>query len=351
MTSKKKVVAIALSGGVDSGAVAYILKQQGYQVFGITMKLFDDFDISSSQYVAKMLGIEHYIIDFKEYFEHEIIDKFVEEYLNGSTPNPCIMCNIKVKYGLLLEQAKKLGADFLAYGHYANIKYDEKDCKYHLFKSSVINKDQSYLLYHLNQKQLSSIILPLNGYSSKKEVRELLKEIIPEISDKKGSFDICFIPNMSHYKYIKQRCGSINDKGNFVDKNGNFLGKHKGIYNYTIGQKRKLGIDGNNPMCVVEINSANNEIILGEDNDLYKDEIIIKNTTYIDDNNKKVQSFSCEVKLCQWGYYIKCKVFNNINNIDNIARVVFLKPERAPAPGQSAVFYRGDEVLGGGVIM
>lgn len=348
MSSKKKVAAVALSGGVDSGAAAYILKEQGYQVFGITMKLFDEFDTNSAQYVAQKLGIEHYIIDFSKYFEKEIINKFVEEYLGGKTPNPCIMCNIKIKYGLLLEKAKELGADFLAYGHYANIKYDQADCKYHLFKGSAIRKDQSYFLYHLKQNQLSSIILPLNTYQSKKEVRELVKEIIPETSEKRDSLDICFIPNMSHSKYIKQRCGLLNGKGNFIDKNGSFLGKHKGIYNYTIGQKRGLGLNCNEHMFVLNINSKTNEIILGEDKDLYKNEIIINNVTYIDDKNKNVESFNSEVKLCQWGYYIKCKVFNNK---DNTAIVKFLKPERSPAPGQSAVFYQGDEVLGGGVIM
>ena len=348
MSSEKKVVAIALSGGVDSGAAAYILKKQGYDVFGITMKLFDEFDTNSSKYIADKLGIEHYIVDFSKYFEQEIIDTFVDEYLEGKTPNPCILCNIKIKYGLLLEKAKELGADFLAYGHYANIKYDQNDQKYHLFKGNAIRKDQSYFLYHLNQNQLSSIILPLNGFNCKKEVRELVKEIIPETSEKKDSLDICFIPNMSHSKYIKQRCGLLSDKGNFVDKKGNFIGKHKGIYNYTIGQKRGLGINMNKPMFVIEINSKTNEIILGEDEDLYKNEIVIKNVTYIDENNKKAESFNCEVKLCQWGYYIKCKVFNSN---DNTVIVKFIKPERAPAPGQSAVFYKGDEVLGGGVIL
>jgi len=348
LNSKKKVVAVALSGGVDSGAAAYILKEQGYQVFGITMKLFDEFDTNSAQYVAQKLGIEHYIIDFSKYFEKEIINKFVEDYLEGKTPNPCIMCNIKIKYGLLLEKAKELGADFLAYGHYANIKYDQENCKYHLFKGSAIRKDQSYFLYHLKQNQLSSIILPLNTYKSKNEVRELVKEIIPETSEKRDSLDICFIPNMSHSKYIKKRCGLLNSKGNFIDKNGSFLGKHKGIYNYTIGQKRGLGLNFNESMFVIKINSKTNEIMLGEDKDLYKTEIIINNVTYIDENSRNVESFDCETKLCQWGYYIKCKVFNNK---DNTAIVKFLKPERSPAPGQSAVFYQGDEVLGGGVIM
>lgn len=346
--NNKKVVAVALSGGVDSGAAAYILKERGFDVFGITMKLFDDYDIKSAQYVAENLGINHYIIDYSKYFKEEIIDKFIEEYISGKTPNPCIMCNMKIKYGLLLKEAKKLGADFLASGHYADVKYNENDCKYHLFKGKVANKDQSYYLYHLNQNQLASIILPLSDYESKKELRLLVKDIIPETSKKKDSLNICFIQNMSHYQFIKSSCGTTNSKGNFIDKNGKFLGHHKGIYNYTIGQKRGLGINSEKPLFVIKINSQTNEIILGEDKDTYKDEIIIKDVKYIDENKKKIHSFKCEIKLCQWGYYIDCTVYNNG---DNTATVKFNKGERSPAPGQSAVFYQGDEVIGGGIIL
>lgn len=346
--NNSKRVAVALSGGVDSGAVAYILKEQGYNVFGITMKLFDEFDISSSQYVAKMLNIKHYIVDFKEYFENEVIDKFVGEYLEGKTPNPCIMCNIKIKYGLMIEKAKELGADFLALGHYANIKYDEMDLKFHLYKSDIERKDQSYFLYHLNQDQLSSVLLPLNGYKNKNEVRELVKKIIPETSRKKDSQDICFITNMSHGKFIKKRCGLINTEGNFVDLEGKYIGKHTGIYNYTIGQKRGLGIKSDTSLFVVRINNKTNEIVLGDEKNLYKDEIMVENVTYINENNKKLQSIYCEVKLCQWGYFLKCNV---INKECSKAVLRFEKPERAPAPGQSAVFYTGDEVLGGGIII
>jgi len=348
LTNKNNVIAVALSGGVDSGAVAYILKEQGYKVIGITMKLFDEFDTTSSQYVSKMLNIEHHIVDFRDYFENEVIDKFVGEYLDGKTPNPCIMCNIKIKYGIMIEKAKQLGADFLAFGHYANIKYDEKDLKFHLYKSDIEIKDQSYLLYHLDQSKLSSVLLPLNGYKNKNEVRELVEKIIPDISRKKGSQDICFITNMSHSKFIKKRCGFINTEGNFVDLDGNFLGKHKGIYNYTIGQKRGLEIDNNNSLYVVKINNKTNEIVLGAEKDLYINEVIIENATYIDDDNKKLQNIDCEVKLCQWGYFLKGTV---INRDGNKAVIRFERPERSPASGQHAVFYKGDEVLGGGVIM
>lgn len=346
--NNKKTAAVALSGGVDSGAAAFILKEQGYDVFGITMKLYEKFDTESAGYVAKKLNIKHYIVDYSDHFQKEIINKFIEEYLAGKTPNPCILCNMKIKYDLLLNEAKKLGADFLSTGHYAGIRYDDRDGKYHLHKSKASNKDQSYYLYHLNQEQLSHIILPLSEYENKKEVRGLVKEIIPETSGKKDSLNICFIENMSHHQYIKNTCGLINSKGKFIDENGKFLGYHKGIYNYTIGQKRGLGIKSDKPLFVVEINSDTGDIILGEDEATYRNEITVKNLSYIDENCKKEKSFNCEVKLCQWGYFISCTV---LNIKDDTAVVIFHKKERAPAPGQAAVFYRGDEVLGGGIIV
>lgn len=346
--NNKKVVAVALSGGVDSGAAAYILKEKGYEVFGITMKLFNDYDVSTAQYAAEKLGIKHYIVDYSEYFKEEIINKFIEKYLSGKTPNPCIMCNMKVKYGMLLNDAKKLGADFLASGHYADVKYDENDGEYHLFKGKADYKDQSYYLYHLNQHQLSSLIFPLSDYTNKEDVRLLVQHIIPETSKQKDSLNICFVENMSHNQFIRSSIGMTDKKGNFVDKNGKFLGRHKGIYNYTIGQKRRLGVKSEQPLFVVSINAHTNEIILGDDEDTYKDEIIVSDVSFIHDCYKSLHSFDCEVKLCQWGYYIKCNVYNNENNT---AIVKFDKRERAPAPGQAAVFYKGHEVLGGGIIL
>lgn len=345
--NNSKVVAVALSGGVDSGAAAYILKEKGYKVFGITMKLFDDYDITSAQYVAEKLGIDHYVVDYSRYFKDEIINKFIDEYISGKTPNPCIRCNMKIKYGKLLSDAKKFGADLLASGHYADVKYEEDDDKYHLYKSKALNKDQSYYLYHLSQQQLSNIILPLAQYENKEEIRSMVKNIIPETSKKRDSLNICFTKDMSHSMFIKSTCGLVNSNGNFIDRNGKFLGHHRGIYNYTIGQKRGLGIKSDKPLYVVSINPQTNEITLGDDIDTYKHEIAIRDVSYIDESYRMLESFVCEIKLCQWGYYIRCTVYN----IGEAALVKFDKPERAPTPGQSAVFYNGDEVLGGGIII
>lgn len=344
----RKTVAIALSGGVDSAASAYCLKKQGYNIFGITMKLFEDYDVSSAKYVADILNIPHYIIELGSIFEKEVINVFVNEYLEGKTPNPCILCNMKFKYNLLLKKSLALGADYMALGHYANILYNENDSKYHLYKSKVSNKDQSYFLYHLKQEQLKHLIIPLANFESKNSVRDLIKDFLPEISKQKDSLNICFTKNLNYTEFISSKIKKTDTKGNFVDKNGNILGTHKGIYHYTIGQKRGLEITTDKTMYVLKIDAFKNEIVLGSDNDTYKDEIYIKNVTYIDDDMKLKNNFNCQVKLCQWGYYINCTVFNDINNC---AIIKFHKSERAPAPGQSAVFYIGDEVLGGGIII
>jgi len=345
---KKNIVAVALSGGVDSATSAYILKQQGYEVFGLTMKLFENQNCEDAALVAKKLEIKHHIIDFSKYFEEEVINTFIDIYLNGFTPNPCILCNIKVKYGLLLEEAIRLGADYMALGHYAKIVYDEKDDLYRLIKSDVNRKDQSYYLYHLTQDKLKHIILPLNNFKNKDEVREHISTIIPSISRKKDSTDICFTNGKSLFSYIKNKRNIINCVGNFVDKNGRFLGKHKGIFNYTIGQKRGLNLNIEKPYFVLEIKANTNEIVLTDNElDLYKKEIFVKDINYINKENYKKEKINATVKLCQWGYYIPCEIMNQKNGY---ALVKFNKPERAPAIGQSAVFYNNDEVLGGGII-
>ncbi len=344
----KNIVAVALSGGVDSATSAYILKQKGYEVFGLTMKLFDNQSCEDAVLVAKKLGIKHYIVDFSEYFEKEVVNKFIDIYLNGFTPNPCILCNINVKYGLLLEVALKLGADYMALGHYANIVYDKKDDLYKLLKSEVNRKDQSYYLYHLTQDKLKHILLPLNNFKNKDEVREHISSIIPSISKKKDSTDICFTNGKSLFTYIKNKRNIINCEGNFVDINGRFLGKHKGIFNYTIGQKRGLNLNTEKTYFVLEIKASSNEIILTDnEKDLYKNQIYVSNINYINIENYKKENISATVKLCQWGYFIPCEIINQKNGE---AIVKFNKPERAPAIGQSAVFYNNGEVLGGGLI-
>lgn len=344
-----KTIAVALSGGVDSATSAYILKEQGYNVFGITMKLFENQNCDDACYVAEKLNIKHYIIDFTEYFKKEVIDKFIDMYLNGYTPNPCIICNIKLKYGMLLDEAIKLGADYMALGHYANIIYDETENMYKLYQADVLRKDQSYYLYHLSQEKLKHIILPLSAFKNKEDVRHVLSNIIPNISQKKDSTDICFTNGKSLFNFIKENRNLINCSGNFIDKNGNFLGKHKGIFNYTIGQKRGLDLKSTTTYFVQEIKAQTNEIILtNNETDLYKNEIKVDNINYINQLNYSKEKITATVKICQWGYFIPCEIYN----LDNKKAVVkFIEPQRAPAIGQHAVFYNNNEVLGGGDIV
>lgn len=353
---KKKIVAVALSGGVDSAASAYILKTQGYEVFGITMKLFENQSCEDAEKVAKALEIKHYIVNFSEYFEKEVINKFIDMYLQGFTPNPCILCNIKVKYGLLLDEALKLGADYMALGHYAKIEFCEDKNTYKLLKSDIKEKDQSYYLYHLSQEKLKHIILPLSNNSStndtnfknKNEIREYISNIIPFVSKKKDSIDICFTNGKSLFNFIKSKRNIINSKGNFVDIKGAFIGKHKGIFNYTIGQKRGLDLNTEKTYYVLKIKADTNEIVLTDnEQDLYIESIYVNDINYIDKANYDKDKIYANVKLCQWGYFIPCEIINQSNNS---TMVKFNEPQRASALGQSAVFYENDEVLGGGII-
>lgn len=343
-----KTVAVALSGGVDSAASAYILKNKGYNVFGITMKLFDNQDVESAAYVAEKLGIDHHIVDLTDTFETDVIDIFINEYLKGKTPNPCIICNKKIKYGLLLDKAISLGADYMALGHYAKIEYDANNDRYRLYKASANRKDQSYFLHHLSQEQLSKIILPLSDFENKDEVRKIVLELIPDISQKKDSTDICFTNGMSPFNYIKKRKNLVNTSGNFISKDGKFLGKHRGIFNYTIGQKRGLELKTDKTYFILRFNNDTNEIVLTDnENDLYANEITLSDVRYTDKSFYDKERITATVKLCVWGNFSPCEI---INLKDRTAKVVFNSPERAPASGQSAVFYDGDEVLGGGII-
>lgn len=342
----KKSVAVALSGGVDSAVSAYLLKNNGYNIIGVTLMLFDDFNIDSAKEVADILKIEHVVVDLKDSFRRNVINNFIDEYLKGRTPNPCVQCNKKIKFGDLFNIIKDLGTDYLALGHFAKNTFSTKDKKYHLYKGEYSRKDQSYFLYNLTQKHLKSILLPLGSFSSKDKVREIAKDIMPEISKKKDSNNICFIPDGNYTRYIRKYANVRNVKGNFIDKKKNYLGKHKGIYNYTIGQRKGLGYEFDKPMYVIKIIPETNEIVLGEDKDTYVKEIMIKDVNYINEKYMRI-NFMCKIKLCQWGLYLDGEVINKEEQI----KIKFKKPERAPASGQSAVFYIEDEVIGGGIIL
>lgn len=341
----KKTAAVALSGGVDSAAAAIILKNQGYSVTGITMMPYDGFDVEPAGYVAEKLGIEHVVVDLKESFEAEVCQYFIDCYMDGLTPNPCMQCNRKIKYGKLLAEVVRMGFDYMATGHYARIGFDPTNGKYRICCSQSHRKDQSYYLYHLNQEKLAHVLLPLENFSDKKEVRALVADMMPAISDSRDSTDICFAKGKSNLSYIKSSRLLTDTSGIFVDINGRYLGTHNGVYAYTLGQKRGLG--KNTGMCVTAINPKDRQIVLGTESTLYKKSAHVREVSYINPENMAEHRISCSVKLCQWGNFEKCTVIN-LHNAE--AEILFDMPSRAPAPGQAAVFYVGDEVIGGGIL-
>jgi len=343
--TQKRTIAVALSGGVDSACAAIDLIDEGYDVFAITMKIFENQDTSMAKFVAEKLNIKYYEIDLINEFKEKIIDTFINSYLEGYTPNPCLACNIHMKYGYLLKKAISLGASHLATGHYARIIFDSDYNTYHLKKSDNQKKDQTYNLYHLNQYQLSKLIFPLEKYRDKSEVKKRVSQYIYELNNERDSTDICFVDKKKHSAYIKEKINYL-PNGNFIDMAGNYLGKHKGIFYYTIGQKRNV-LENTNKYYVYRIDKESNSIILTDkEEDLYYDLLLLKDVFYTNDENYSEKTFKVIAKICQWGYELPAQV----KFISGSTYVKLLAPTRAPAPGQSCVFYINDEVIGGGII-
>jgi tRNA-specific 2-thiouridylase len=348
----KNKVAIGLSGGVDSTAAAYLLKKEGYEVIGLTMQLFDTYDdngeikedqtIKDAKAVAKKLNIEHHILDYREIFKKEIINNFRDEYLIGRTPNPCVRCNKVIKFGALLTSAHALGAYYLATGHYSRIDFDENRNEYKVLKGTAEKKDQAYMFHVLTQEQLKYIKFPLGHFKTKKKIREIAKLVDVELADKDDSQDICFIKDNDYSKFLKEELKVQPKYGNFVDIYGNILGRHKGIINYTIGQRRGLGIAIGKPAYVIKINPRRNEVVIGDNAHTFKKGFIGKSYNFL-----KVIEFDgldVEVKIRYSAKPSPATIYRTSN--DGI-KVIFHKKERAITPGQAAVFYINDEVIGG----
>lgn len=349
---------IAMSGGVDSSVAAYLTKKQGYECIGCTMKLYDNEDagvsrsrtccslddVEDARSVAYKIGMPFYVFNFKQDFRDVVIRKFIESYEKGITPNPCIDCNRYMKFDKLYERAKTLGCDTIVTGHYARIQ--EAEGRYMLKKALDETKDQSYVLYSLTQEQLAHTLFPL-GSLRKTEVRAIAEQNGFVNADKPDSQDICFVPNGDYAHVIELHTGSKPIPGDFIDKQGNILGKHKGIINYTVGQRKGLGISSGEPLYVCKICPQSGDIVLGSNEDLFSKDADVTDLNWISGTAPKGE-FHCKVKI---RYRQPEQEATVIPMGETRVHILFDQPQRAITPGQAAVLYDGDTVLCGGTIL
>ena len=343
-------VVIGMSGGVDSSVAASLLKEQGYDVIGVTMETWQESDekpenVEDARKVAKDLDIPFYVLDFTKQFKCNVMDYFKDEYLEGRTPNPCIACNRYVKWEALLNEARKLGADYIATGHYSSIvKLDNG--RYTLKRADNLAKDQTYALYRLTQEQLSKTIMPV-GHFSKDEIRKKAESIGIAVADKPDSQDICFIPDGDYAKFIKDNTDKEIKEGNFITPDGKVVGKHKGIIHYTVGQRKGLGVALGYPCFVIEIRPETNEIVIGSKEESLITSFKVRQLNFmsVEDIKEPMHLFT-KIRYNHKGTY--CTVERT--GEDELT-CTFDNPEKAVTPGQAAVFYENDMVVGGGTII
>lgn len=353
--SKTKVV-VAMSGGVDSSVAAALLVNAGYDVVGITMRLWtverDDLPetnrsccgieaVEDAQLVAQELDIPYYLMNFERPFQTHVVDYFIREYSLGRTPNPCLACNQYLKFDNLLEKARALGADYLATGHYAQVR--QVDGAFRLLRGADPTKDQSYVLYTLGQEELRRLLLPV-GHYTKPEIRRIAADLGLPVADKPDSQDICFIPDNDYRSFVAQRVRA--QPGEILDAAGNVLGTHSGIAYYTIGQRHGLGVTSPQRLYVTGIDPARNQVIVGPEEDLYSREVLAEDVRFVQGN-----------ALCQLPLEVRAKIrYKSLESpatlypVPGGVQVVFQEPQRAVTPGQAIVFYQEDEVIGGGRI-
>ena len=357
---KQKVV-VGMSGGVDSSVAAYLLKEQGYDVIGVTMQIWQDEDefvqeenggccglsaVDDARRVAARLEIPYYVMNFKSEFKHKVMDYFVEEYLQGRTPNPCNACNRYVKWEALLDRALSIGADYIATGHYARIA-QLPNGRYAITNSVTAAKDQTYALYNLTQEQLSHTLMPVGVYH-KDQIRQIAEDLGLPVAHKKDSQDICFIPDNDYASFIDEAAPDrVPGPGDFVLSDGTVVGKHEGVTHYTIGQRRGLGISVGKRIFVKEIDAKNNRVVLGDDDDVFTDHLVADQINcmavpeFLDG-----QEFLAKIRYSHKGTKCHVKML-----ADGQMRLDFEEPVRAVTPGQAVVLYDGHYGAGGGTIV
>lgn len=355
-----KKVMVAMSGGVDSSTVALILREEGYEVTGVTGRMFvnEDIglvdesrccslaDVEDARLAANKIGASHYVYNMGECFKKTVIQPFVDAYLAGDTPNPCVNCNKYVKFPQLLERALLLGIDYLATGHYAKVFYDQARKRWLLARAEDESKDQTYMLYGLTQHELSHLLLPLGNFK-KTEVRAKAGEAGLINASKPDSQDICFVPDGNYADFIERYSGKKQQPGDFVLQSGEVIGKHKGLIYYTLGQRKGLGIAYKEPLYVLSKEAASNTVVLGPEKDLYKKEFLVGDCNFISiEELRGPMAVTCKVR-----YRMQDEPAIIEPDADGKVKVTFMKAQRAITSGQAAVFYDGDLVVGGGTIV
>lgn len=354
-------VVVGMSGGVDSSVAAFLLKEKGYDVIGVTMQIWQKESqeeiedsggccglsaVDDARRIANALDIPYYVMNFRDDFQKNVIDYFVEEYKQGRTPNPCIACNRYVKWESLLRRAKAVGADYIATGHYARISQYPATGRYTLQTSKTAAKDQTYALYNLTQEQLKATLMPVGDFT-KDEIRAIAEKIDLRVAKKPDSQEICFIPDHDYGRFIEKETEKKSVKGNFVDLDGNILGKHKGIVHYTIGQRKGLGIAFGKPMYVYEIRPAANEVVLCDNEALFQKRLLADNLNFM-----AIEGISGKLRAMAKIRYSHKKANCTLQMAaEGVLECIFDEPQRAITPGQAVVFYDGDYVLGGGTIV
>lgn len=352
----KKVI-VAMSGGVDSSAAAALLIDQGYDVTGITLNVWPSeqsglscsrtccsiTDVDDARHVCNKLGIPHYVLNMQDNFRHDVINYFFDEYMKGRTPNPCIACNAHVKFEAMLQKAEQLGADYMATGHYATIVRTQEG-ELALKRSKDSHKDQTYVLYMLGQRQLSKLLLPCGGYT-KPEIRKVAERYELPNFKKPDSQDLCFVGPEGYAGFIRNNCSALARPGDIIDKSGKVIGRHNGIYNFTVGQHKGLGAYSNEKLFVTAIDAETATVYVGKNEDLFSRKMLVKDLNYML-KSRMYDGARVGVKI----RYSAKEAPAVLHIEDDSATVIFDEPQRAITAGQAAVFYQDDTVIGGGVI-